>query len=1098
MRSGRIISMVPAAMAIAAAIAAGVLLTEENRNKYIAETQRHVSDELNLLRTRLEGEIAANVRLVGGLAAVISTDPDISLERFSSIAERLFKNRLQLRNIGAAPDLVLRYIYPLEGNEAAIGLDYRENEKQRAAAFMARDKGDLVLAGPLTLLQGGTGIIGRYPVFALDRDGNEYFWGLVSAVIDAEELYTAAGVDPALVDFDFAIRGRNGTGLAGEVFFGDAEIFEDTPVLQQVNLPVGSWYLAGRPKGGWTVPESVYWNVWIPVGLIGTAIVIPLFGIGLFQERRRRDLEILAAQEKGLVEAKEKATEAEGQLRIALDAMNGAFILYDRDMRMVICNERFKKLYPNAGEAMVPGALYEDIIRIAANAGEIREAVGRVEDWVALRMQQFREPGPAFEQVLPDGRWIRVQDSRTPDGGFLSFRVDITELKKRQEEAEAANQAKSGFLANMSHEIRTPLNGIVGLSRLLQRTELNENQSDFVRKIVSSSQILMGIVNDVLDFSKIEAGQLEIEATDFDLRDIIEQVGGLAKDRADEKGLSFEIHMDPDMPVDLFGDPLRVGQILTNLCSNAVKFTETGLVKLSVHPHEISEGRAELHFMVEDSGIGMTAEQQNKIFKPFAQADISTTRQFGGTGLGLSICLDLATRMDGRVWAESIPGEGSTFHVVLPFAVSALSQRAGEQGVERFEAWRALVVDDNPIARVVMSGMLRSLALEVVEAGSATQAISAVSEACHAGAPFNVVFMDWIMPDGDGVQATRDILSVIDDGDPPKIVLVTGANIEALGDDARQAGASAVLTKPLAQQRMLRLLNAFWKNQEPSDVDRDLADAAAVHLRGMRILVAEDNQINQQVVEAVLRGIGAEVELVGNGEAAVEAVTESDPGRFDAVLMDIQMPVLDGIEATRRIRSDDRFRDLPIIAATAHAMTSEVERCLAAGMNGHVAKPISEEKLYEALSAARVERASIALSTTAQEQPEETTRGYEPFDKMVTLLGTADIAAKLFNEFCRQNAGTPGELRAHLEANDRTSAASLAHQVKGVSGNLGLLALSAAAADLEKCLREDDGPGASTGIAQEKFEQEIEAALGEIQAHLRASDLLETDLVESP
>lgn len=446
MRSGRIISMVPAAMAIAVAVGVGILLVEEDRNKYISETQRHVSDELNLLRARLEGEIAANVRLVGGLAAVISTDPGITQERFNSIAERLFRNRLQLRNIGAAPDLVLRYIYPLEGNEAAIGLDYHKNEQQRAAAFTARDKGDLVLAGPLTLLQGGIGIIGRHPVFAQDQDGNEFFWGLVSAVIDADELYAAAGVDPALVDFDFAIRGRDGTGLSGDVFFGDAGVFEDTPVLQRVNLPVGSWYLAGRPKGGWTVPESVYWNVWIPVGLIGMAVAIPLFGLGLFQDRRRRDLEILAAQEKGLIEAKEKATDAEGQLRIALDAMNGAFVLYDRDMRMVICNERFTDFYPSAEGTMIPGNRYEDIIRAGAYSGDVPEALGCEEEWIAMRMRQFSEPGPAVEQVLPDGRWVRIQDARTPDGGFLSFRVDITELKQRQEEAEAANQDRKSVV----------------------------------------------------------------------------------------------------------------------------------------------------------------------------------------------------------------------------------------------------------------------------------------------------------------------------------------------------------------------------------------------------------------------------------------------------------------------------------------------------------------------------------------------------------------------------------------------------------------------------------------------------------------------------
>lgn len=1091
--------MVPAALAVVAAIAVGVFLTAESRKNYLVGTQNHISSELNLLRSRLEGAIGANLRLVGGLAAVISADPDISRARFTLIAERLFTKRLQLRNIAAAPDLVLQYIYPLDGNEAVVGLDYRKNEAQRAAAFLARDKGDLVLAGPLTLLQGGVGAIGRYPVFAKDQDGNDYFWGLVSAVIDIDELYAVAGVDQNAVDFDFAIRGRDGTGLDGPVFFGDATIFDDTPVLQQVNLPVGSWYLAGRPKGGWAVPASVYWEIWIPVGVIGGAIAALLAGIGLFQDRRRRDLQNLAAQEAGLIEAKEKATEAERQLRIALNAMNGAFVLYDRNMRMVICNERFRELYPNAGRVMIPGNSFEDIIRTAAHSGEIVEAVGREEAWVAERVRQFREPGPAVEQALPDGRWIRIHDARTSDGGFLSFRVDITELKQRQEEAEAANRAKSGFLANMSHEIRTPLNGIVGLGRLLQRTRLDETQSDFVRKIVFSSQILMGIINDVLDFSKIEAGQLEIDATDFDVREVIEQVGGLAKDRADEKGLSFEIEIDPDMPVDLHGDPLRVGQVLTNLCSNAVKFTKTGLVKLSVHPHEVGDGHASLHFKVVDSGIGMTTEQQGKIFKPFAQADISTTRKFGGTGLGLSICLDLVTRMGGRIWLDSEPGKGSTFHVVLPFDVPMPPLLAGGLDAARFSSWRALVVDDNPTARLVMSSMLRSFELEVGEVASAAEAIAAVSEARRADDPFDIIFMDWLMPDGDGVQATRDILASLDGDAAPKIVLITGANPESLGDDARLAGASAVLTKPISQNRLLRLLDAFRENRDPSDTEHDLAGVAALRLQGMRILVAEDNLINQQVVEAILHGIGAEVELVGNGEAAVAAVTGSDPGRFDAVLMDIQMPVMDGIEATRLIRDDVRFADLPIIAATAHAMTSEVERCLAAGMNGHVAKPISEEKLFEALSAVGPDRVIAEPSATGDSAVEQQAApaGFVPFEKMEQLLGAPDLAAKLFNEFCRQNDGVVRDLRSHLVSGEVSAAARIAHQVKGVSGNLGLLALSAAAADLESALQEDDASRSSVADVQAKFERETEAALDEIRAHLRRLDLFEADLVDS-
>jgi len=1096
----RFIAMVPALLVFAAAIGIGYYLSGEARRAHQIQARHEISNELNLLRTRLEGIIASNIRLVGGLAAAISANPDLTEEQFYRIAERLFTERLQLRNIGAAPDLVLRYIYPPEGNEGALGLDYRKNDIQRAAAFAARDARDLVLAGPLDLLQGGVSVIGRYPIFAKNPDGTERFWGLVSAVIDLEELYLAAGIplDHTGMAFEFAIRGRDGLGLDGDVFYGDEKLFRSDPVLQPVNLPVGEWVFAGRPKGGWTVPNEIYLRIWLPVLLIGLAIAAPVAGLGIYHERRRGDVQTLAAQEAGLIAAKEAATEAERQLRIALDAMNGAFVLYDRDMRLVLCNERFRDLYPSTRRTMVPGRTFEDIIRVAAYEGEIPEAAGREEEWVAMRVRQFREPGPATEQFLPDGRWIRIQDSKTPDGGFLSFRVDITELKQRQEEAEAASRAKSAFVANMSHEIRTPLNGIVGLGRLLQRTELDETQTDFVAKIISSSQILLSIINDILDFSKIEAGHLEIDATDFNLRQVTDQVGGLARDLAVEKGLEFEIVIDPDTPLDLYGDPFRIAQILTNLCSNAVKFTGQGSVKLHVRPSEMTGGQVELHFSIEDTGIGMTAEQRERVFKPFAQADISTTRQYGGTGLGLSICLDLVQRMGGKIWVDCTPGEGSVFHVTLPLRTSVNPLPDADRANAPFRDWRVLVVDDSETARIVLTGMFRSIGLDVEEAASGQAALARIDEARRQGKAFDLVVLDWIMPGADGFETAEKIRQEGGAGGAvPRVVLVTGADADGLAERARAAGLGGVLTKPIAQERLLRLLRALAEDREVEDATLEPVPA---QVAGMKVLVAEDNAINQQVIEAVLRRAGVEVELVGNGRLAVDAVAAGGLQKYDAVLMDIQMPVMDGIEATRHIREDERFRDLPIIAVTAHAISSEIDRCFEAGMNAHIAKPIEEEKLYQVLAGARPGRApehgADVVAETGPDGPDAGAESalFEPFERTATLLGSEALAGQLFNEFCRQNAGNAGRLGELMEQGDHVAASRLAHQVKGVAGNLGLTALNAAAGDLESRLRSDVPADSGLDPARTRFQEELKQALGKVRAELARRGLLEGDL----
>ena len=646
-------------------------------------------------------------------------------------------------------------------------------------------------------------------------------------------------------------------------------------------------------------------------------------------------------------------------LRTLIDNLPDLIYVKDTRRRFLIANKRLAEVLGVSSPEELIGKTVFDFYpeEIARACDESDQAVLRTGHPLINFEEPLYDPTGKTEWVLTT--LVPLRDSRGQVVAFVGIDRDITERKKAEkhlqeakESAQKANRAKSEFLANMSHEIRTPMNGILGMTDLALETELTPEQREYLEMVKTSADSLLTVINDILDFSKIEAGKLDIDAVEFDLRDSLDETMKTLALRADQKGLELLCQVRPGVPEVVRGDPTRLRQVVVNLVGNAIKFTKQGEVEVRVETQAQDRETLTLHFTVSDTGIGIPPEKQKLIFEAFSQADSSTTRKYGGTGLGLTISTSLVQMMGGEIWLESEVGRGTQFHFTVRLGLGDRTVEAVPTTIEKLSGLKVLVVDDNRTNRRILEEVLGRWGMRPVLAASGEEALARLAEASEAREPYGLVLTDVNMPEMDGFTLVERIRQRPELA-AATIVMLTSAGQRGDAPRCRELGVAAYLTKPIRQSELREaVVRVFMDREQEGDallLTRHSMRESRRPTVSLQVLLAEDNLVNQRLAIRLIEKRGHGVVVANNGREVLAALEKES---FDLVLMDVQMPGLDGFEATAAIREKERQRGghLPIIAMTAHAIKGDRERCLAAGMDDYLAKPLRVQELDDLLS----------------------------------------------------------------------------------------------------------------------------------------------------
>ncbi|HXH50010.1 MAG TPA: response regulator [Terriglobia bacterium] len=852
----------------------------------------------------------------------------------------------------------------------------------------------------------------------------------------------------------------------------DSSAVVDATPGESFRAPLGSGFPDIERIGEWEAKE---WN-WI----LGGAAILVLLSLLWTEILRQR----IRSQNNLLQEWARREIALKNQYEELFENANDIIYTTDLEGNVTSINRATEEL---------TGYNREDVLGVNVSsfvAKEYRDVVRQ------MLKQKLRDKAPTtylMEIIARNGHRIPLEISSRliyENGrpvGAQGIARDITERKRAelerrnaQEAAEAANRAKSEFLANMSHEIRTPLNGVLGMTDLALNTNLNEEQREYLTLVKSSGETLLTVINDILDFSKIEAGRLDINPIDFELRDSLGDTLKTLSLRAHEKGLELALHVAHDVPYYVCADPTRLRQIVVNLVGNAIKFTDAGEVVLHVTMESQTENELVLHFTVTDTGIGIPSEKQEMIFAPFTQADSSATRRFGGTGLGLTISFQLTELMGGRLWVESTEGKGSSFHFTIRCrpAVSD-GESPAPSGDVNLKGLPTLVVDDNATNRRLLEELLSNWGMKPAMADGGWTGLETMKQARAEGKPFPLVLIDALMPDMDGFTLAERIKE-----DPAlsgaTIMMLTSGGQRGDADRCRKLGIAAYLHKPVKERDLLHAIMLALSPGRSRARDAELITRHTLRQeqRKLRILLAEDDRVNRQLAEHLLQNFGHHVTSASNGRKAVEAIQASGLDSFDAVLMDVQMPEMDGLEATAAIREMERGkpRRLPIIAMTAHAMKGDRSRFLEAGMDGYIAKPIQARELLTV-----IEQTVPPPGEEVQEHRHKPTapeiidwkRGLAAAD------GDAALLRDLLRIFANEAPATLEKLRSAVELKDAPAIERAAHTLKGSVGNFGADAAVQASLKLEVMARQGDLKHAKETFRS--IEQEIQRVLAAIE-----------------